>query len=552
MSQPESFNHKYKSFFENSTDAMLIIENGLFVDCNGATVKMLRYDSKEEFLDKPPSELSPEFQPDGTKSSEKAEKMMTLAFEKGAICFEWVHIRKNGKSFPVEVSLTAIPSNNGTRTLHTVWRDISRRKKAEAELIRMQKLKSLGTLAGGIAHDFNNIFLGVYGNISLAKEELNEDSPAYSFIEDAEKSINRATSLSNQLLTFARCGVPVRKPENIGKLVRDVTQFSLAGSNIIPLIKEADELWSADVDKGQIEQVISNLLVNAKHAMPVGGNVFIILDNADLSDESSLSIANGKYVRITVRDEGIGIETANLERIFDPYFTTKQTGNGLGLATSHSIIDKHDGYIRVTSALGKGTTFSVYLPACDSMQPPELPVVEAEKEVSHNNARVLIVDDEDYVRNITRLMLERKGYSVETAIDGKDAIEMYKDATELGNPFDLLLLDLTIPGGMGGTDTIRHLINLDPEVKAIVFSGYSDNPVMAEYEQYGFCGRLTKPFRTKELAEEVFLGIGAPLGDRRRLGLRHSPSGAMTNCPAFLRSHKLRSSKCQEQQHVIF
>ena len=493
---------KYKTFFENSHDAMLVIKNGRFIDCNKAAVKMLKYARKEEFLNATPEDLSPEFQPDGKLSAEKVSEMLQITAENKSHIFEWTHRKKDGTLFPVEVSLTSIESG-GEEIIHTVWRDISQRKKAENELIKMQKLRSLGTLAGGIAHDFNNILMGIYGNLSLAKLDLEKSHPAFPFLEDAEKSMNRATSLTHQLLTFSKGGDPVKELVQLEEIVKEVVQFTLSGSNIKPVIKEDDDLWMADADKGQMQQVISNLIINAKQAMPEGGHVYVTLENTEIEANTISQLRAGTYIKITVRDEGVGISHRHLNSIFDPYFTTKQAGHGLGLATVYSIINKHYGFIDVSSTLEKETIFTIYIPAVivansDSKKQTDPPAGSDRK-----SGKILIMDDTEALLKLLSKALVKNGFEVETALEGELVIEKYKESLRRGLPFDVVCLDLTIPGGMGGVEVLKELIKIDSGVKAIVLSGYSNDCVMANFQDYGFIGKLAKPFDLKELRNEL-------------------------------------------------
>ncbi len=380
-------------------------------------------------------------------------------------------------------------------------KDISKQKRTEEYLQKMEKLKSVGTLAGGIAHDFNNILMGLFGNISIAKERLDKEHPSFKTLEEAEKSMNRAARLTTQLLTFAKGGEPVKEDVTLGTLVEEVVRFDLSGSNVKPVFAQSTDLWLADVDKGQIQQLFSNLTINAKQAMPDGGHLYITLKNEEFYDKTFAEFKVGKYIKVTVRDEGSGIEQKHLERIFDPYFTTKQAGSGLGMATAYSIVSRHGGHIGVASELGQGTVFTLYLPASEVLQLPQTELVSAGSSYLGQSARVLVMDDEEIIREVVSQLLEACGYEVETAEGGQSAIEMYQQARACGRPFAVVIMDLTIPGGMGGEEAIKELLVLDPEVKAIVSSGYADDPIMANYTEYGFKGIVSKPYSIMQLRE---------------------------------------------------
>lgn len=383
--------------------------------------------------------------------------------------------------------------------------DITEKKKAEKELEKMHKIESVGTLAGGIAHDFNNLLMGLFGHISIAKRELSENHPGFKPLENAAASMNRATRLTRQLLTFAKGGGdPVKEDVNISKAIEETVHFDLSGSNVMPIFKQADDLWMAEVDKGQIQQVFSNLTINAKQAMLDGGHLYITLKNADIAKGVVPNLKQGKYIKVTVRDDGTGIDRKYLDQIFDPYFTTKQTGNGLGLPTIYSIINKHGGHISADSTIGKGTTFTLYLPASESRQMSETKQPEAEQPSTlGQKARILVMDDEEIIRDVLTEMLAKCGFTADSAIDGKAAMKKYISADKNGDPFDIVIMDLTIPGGMGGKKAVRELLAIDSKAKAIVSSGYSTDPVTANYSKYGFKGRLVKPFQMEVLKNEL-------------------------------------------------
>ncbi|MCX7003410.1 MAG: ATP-binding protein [bacterium] len=375
------------------------------------------------------------------------------------------------------------------------------RKQAEAELLKMQKIQSVGTLAGGIAHDFNNILMSLFGNISLAKDGLAKTHPSHTLLEEAEKSMNRAVRLTKQLLTFAKGGDPVKECVGLGALVEEVATFDLSGSKVSLVYQQDENLWQADADRGQIQQVVSNLVINARQSMPAGGHLYVTLENAAMPAGAMVGLPAGNYVKITIRDEGTGIEAKHLDRMFEPYFTTRPAGHGLGLATAYSIIHKHGGHISVVSELGKGTTFTLHLPVSKAPRQAPLQPPATECPALGRSKSILVMDDEEAVRKIVTRILQSCGFSVATAPDGHAAIEMYRQARAAGAPFDVVIMDLTIPGGIGGEEAIKDLLALDPHAKVIVSSGYAEDPVMANYADYGFKGIAAKPYTKKELWE---------------------------------------------------
>jgi PAS domain S-box-containing protein len=409
---------------------------------------------------------------------------------------------KDGHPVFIETSGSPIFDSQGVlQGYHGIARNITQRKKMEEEFLRIQKLESLGVLAGGIAHDFNNLLTGILGNISLVKKGSDFQDKSYRRLDEAERASLRAKDLTGQLLTFSKGGVPIKEVASVGKIIADSASFALRGSNVRCEFNMAEDLWLAEVDEGQISQVLNNLVINAQQAMPQGGVIRVKAENVNLKAEEGLPLKEGRYVKITVEDKGIGIPKEHLSKVFDPYFTTKQKGSGLGLAIVHSIIKNHNGYIGVESEIGVGTRFHIYLPACDK-NVSELAGV-GEESVIEGVGRILIMDDEELVRGILSDMLGQLGYEVEFTSDGRRAIELYREAKESDKPFDVVIMDLTIPGGMGGKEAIGKLLEVDPNVKAVVSSGYSNDPVMSEYGKYGFKGVVSKPYKIEELSKTV-------------------------------------------------
>lgn len=436
----------------------------------------------------------------------KCERLIIDVIESGEV-IDIFHdsILKSSKGVERIVTQSCAPIRDKENTITgavIIIRDITEKQKLEKELFKSKKLESIGILAGGIAHDFNNILTGITSNLFKAKMYLEKSSSPYESILSAEKAAFRASRLTNQLLTFARGGEPIKESQSIREIIEDAVGFSLHGSNVDCKLELPDDLWHLEIDRGQIDQVINNLILNADQAMPDGGTITVKGDNVVVSEEVSegtnayLPLDPGNYVRISVKDNGVGIRPADLDKIYDPYFTTKVDGSGLGLTICYSILKKHNGLIFVKSRLNVGTTFLLYLPA--SRKKLKVKIEEKEMPIS-GTGKILVMDDEDVVRIAAGQVLRSIGYDVEFAKNGSEVINLYKAASETQEPFDVIIMDLTVPGGMGGKEAVEKLLSFDPEVKAIVSSGYSNDPVMAEYEKFGFKGVVAKPYKIDEL-----------------------------------------------------
>lgn len=381
-----------------------------------------------------------------------------------------------------------------------VFRDVSEKRKMEAELVKAQKLESLGVLAGGIAHDFNNFLTVLIGNLSLAKMDSKPGDQVGTWLNEMEKASLQAKTLTQQLLTFSRGGLPVKQMVNLAELVKNSTTFSLRGSNVRCDFSIPEDLLPVEADEGQIGQVINNLILNATHAMPEGGILEIRSENIILSADNEFSLPAGPYLRTSFRDHGVGIGPDHLPKVFDPYFSTKQKGSGLGLTVAYSIVDKHNGRLTVESELGHGTIFTIYLPAS------EKPASQSTDEMTSlfiGKGKILVMDDEEFIREVAIHMLGKIGYEVAVADDGNQAVEMYRQAQKSGEPFDTVIMDLTVPGGMGGKEAIQKLKKLDPNVKALVSSGYSNDPIMSNFRDYGFQGVVKKPYRIQDMSDAL-------------------------------------------------
>lgn len=410
-------------------------------------------------------------------------------------------IAKNGERAIVEISRSPLrDAHKASMGTVIVCQDITEKHRLEQEVAKTERLESLGILAGGIAHDFNNILTAILGNISLAQMFVHEPQKLQERLGHVEKATEKAQDLTQQLLTFSKGGAPVRQKASLKDLLVDSATFILGGSNVRCVFELDSELWNAEVDKSQISQVIQNLVLNADQAMPEGGHIIVQAENVSFDEHHSPAFPGGKsghYVMITVMDAGIGIPESYMTKIFDPFFTTKHRGNGLGLAIAYSIIRGHDGHITVSSTPGKGTTFTIYLPAVPGMPPEEATEQET---LIFGSGRILIMDDDESILEFLKVLLEKLGYQGAFALSGEEAVDLYREAMEKGQPFDAVILDLTVPGGMGGAKTLEELKSITSDIKAIVSSGHSLEPVMSEYMASGFSAVLAKPYKPFELS----------------------------------------------------
>ena len=402
------------------------------------------------------------------------------------------------------VEVTGTPTRNAEgHVAGAVWvlRDISHIARAEHERAKAAHLQSIGVLAGGLAHDVNNILMGIVGNLSLADSLVRPGETALATrLNHAAAACARARGVTSQLLTFAKGGAPIKTTSSVRDLVVECSRFALSGSPVAPRFTIADNLWAADVDLDQIGQVVHNLVLNALQAMPRGGVVDVSLANEELGPDAPLAMTGlspGRYVRLTVQDQGHGIPADTLDRIFDPYFTTKEFGSGLGLAITYSIVHAHGGAITVESHPGQGARFTILLPASARPVVPE--PVQPAIVVRRQGGRVLLMDDDEMVAEVAQEMLQTLGYLTEATPSGEVAIERFRAAEDRGEPFDVVILDLTVAGGMGGAEAVGHIRNIRPNVTVYVTSGYTDDSVLARFRDYGFNGVLPKPFGVADL-----------------------------------------------------
>ncbi|MBF0501908.1 MAG: PAS domain S-box protein [Candidatus Riflebacteria bacterium] len=475
---------RFKAIFEQSNDGISVADlDGRYVMVNPVFCAMTGY-TEIELLEMRVHDLLP--------PHVKPKLFLQIAVGMNDGVRESELRRKDGSTFYALISGRVL--NIGEhRFVHGIVHDITERRLLEEERLKTQKLESIGTLAGGIAHDFNNLLQGVFGYISVAKMALGDKAKSAAMLDQAEAALNLTVNLTRQLLTFSKGGKPAKKLIGLAAVVENAVKFALSGSQTDYLLESAGNLRSVEADEGQLARVIHNIVLNASEAMAGSGSVKVMTRNAEiLKGVCSGLPEGGSFVCIDIQDNGTGIAEQNLARIFDPYFTTKQKGSGLGLATAYSIIKNHGGMIEVRSELNNGTIFTIYLPAATEIG------IQVETTVSvkvrARKCRILLMDDEHFIRIVASEMITVLGHEVQIAEDGKKAIEIFRQAKNAGKPFDLLIFDLTVKGGMGGDDAIKKIRELDADVKAVVSSGYGDSPVIANYRSHGFSAFLNKPY----------------------------------------------------------
>ncbi|MBE0603185.1 MAG: PAS domain S-box protein [Deltaproteobacteria bacterium] len=488
---------RLRDFFDNAIDLIeSVTPDGRFLFVNRAWRESLGYTAAEVEGLSVTDVIAPECR------DRHAEMLRQVMAGENLGHIETTFLSKDGRRILVEGHINCRLEDGKPVAGRGIFRDVTRKKQMEEELRKSNMLESIGILAGGIAHDFNNILTAVMGYLSLAKLGVEPGDQTWSRLVEAEKAAIRAQSLTRQLLTFSKGGAPVRQASSIGQLIEESANFALRGSTIKCRIAIAPDLFSVDIDPGQIGQVINNIVLNAAQAMPGGGVIDVDARNIALGKIPGGSLAPGEYVKIEVVDHGTGISEENVNKIFNPFFTTKAKGTGLGLATAYSIVKRHEGAITVDSALGRGTTVSIFLPvARKSVQ--EIPAIRTAP--YEGIGKILVMDDEEMVRDVAVSMLETMGYESQAVKDGSEAVDAYLEAMKAGIPFDVVILDLTVPGAMGGKEAVRKLLDIDPGAKVIVSSGYSQDPILAMYRDYGFSGVIAKPYQMGELGQAIKL-----------------------------------------------
>ncbi|MGB7567046.1 MAG: PAS domain S-box protein [Chitinivibrionales bacterium] len=485
---------KYRELIENSHEGISISKDGHVGYANRALLKIFGYDTLEDY-----AKIS---MVDHTAAESRDLVLERMEKKKRGepvpLTFEMKGLRKDGAIIDLELSSFDITINNEKFTQNTV-RDVTEKQKLAESMQRTDKLESLGVLAGGIAHDFNNLLGGIFGYIDMAREESPSGGLAAKYLDKAVLVFNRAKDLTQQLLTFSRGGSPVLKTGLVGPLVKECATFALSGSKISCKFHIADGLWACDFDENQLGQVVDNIVINAQQAMPLGGTITVSMDNVVLPDGDGPA-NGGNFIRISITDTGVGIPRELLKRIFDPFFTTKQKGNGLGLATCYSIIEKHKGRIEVESEPGVGSTFHILLPASQK-ETGQGPATAQSSQTHKGTGKILVMDDEDFMREIIGKMLREMGYMVFEAGCGEEAVRLCAYAMKKNEPFSAAVLDLTIPGGMGGRETVVELLRECPGMPVFASSGFSEDPVMSRPRDYGFTDSIRKPYRKNELAE---------------------------------------------------
>ncbi|AGF77853.1 PAS domain S-box [Desulfocapsa sulfexigens DSM 10523] len=495
---------EFETIFENSMAGIMLLRGGrILARCNQRLADFMGYDTPVEMV----GLGMRKFHLSEQRFKEFGQRYYERLVSGEQIQVEYQLRKKDGQPLWCLMSGKAIDHSSPPDLLKgVVWvvDDISERKHMEEQLLNGQKMESIAVLAGGLAHDFNNIITAILGNLSLSMATMDVEDPGYSYLAPARDASLRAKDLTRKLLTFSRGGAPIRTLASLVEIIEDSVDFALSGSAVKVQYEFEDGLWAARIDPVQISQVMQNLIMNSKQAMPEGGNITIHCSNFS-QEINTRELKKGNYLKITISDTGHGIPSDVIDKIFDPYFTTQNfdsvKGSGLGLALVHSIIKRHDGVISVVSSVGNGTTFTLYLTAAGESE--SIKDEPEELVLKDGKGRILIMDDDETVRDVVRQMLVFRGYDVEETVDGEGSIALYQANMNAGTPFDMVIMDLTIPGGMGGREAAREVLKIDGDAKIVVSSGYLDDPVMANFEEYGFIASVKKPFEFAELGEMI-------------------------------------------------
>ncbi len=498
---PVTANGSFERFLELTGDGVLVVQNETIMELNRAMADMCGYNIKT-LVGRSLSVLTGNGATDlyHLAAGIHNDGSMTIKDHSSQL------YRHDGSAFPVKINAAPVDYNMIPAVIFLI-RDMSKSIDAENELQKARQLESIAALSGGIAHDYNNLLTVIIGNVSLIQSYVDPQDMVYKLLKEVNEAASLAKSLTRKLITFSRGGAPIKETTDMAALVRSATEFSLSGSNIKYQFDMADDLWLVDVDKTQVSQAVHNLVMNAREAMPEGGVITVSAGNVQNIDGVHALTAS-RWVRLSIIDEGKGIAPEDMDKIFNPYFSTKERGNqkgtGLGLSICHSIIRNHDGKMAVDSSPGAGTTVYLYLPASMNASP----TISAAKPCNVSTpipgcGRILVMDDEEMIIDMAGRILARLGYESRFARNGSEAVSLYEKALKTDQPFDAVVLDLTVRGGMGGEEAVRHLRKIDPQAKVIVSSGYSDSPVMQDYKQFGFSAAAGKPYSLVELSQAL-------------------------------------------------
>ena len=492
---------RFSAAFHASPDAISLsrLGNGVYLDVNEGFTALTGY-RHEEVIGKSSIELNL-----WGSHLDRVQLLLELR-ESGTVTGKELHfMRKDGSKRVGQMAARVIEINSEPYLL-AIIRDVTEHEHLQNELIKAQKLESISVLAGGIAHNFNNVLTGVIGYISYAKKHLGETDKALQTLEAAEKASYRAAGIARQLLAFSQSGIPVRRPVSLDELIKESVALFLSGSKVKGIV-DCPGHQTISADSQQISQAFNNIVLNALQAMPEGGTLVVKTENLWLRGSNKFKLPAGHYFRIDFRDNGCGIAQEDLGKVYDPYFTTKESGTGLGLSTCHTIITKHGGYIGITSEPGQGTCVTVVLPSAVE-EPEETEDVPAGDLVPGGS--ILVMDDDESIRKLAVDILGGLGYAVTPCSDGEEACRLYEESRKAGRAFSLAILDLSVPDGMGGIEAARRILGFDPQARLIASSGYSNDPAIADFRAFGFCEAVAKPYSMDELAGAIRKTLAAP------------------------------------------